>query len=192
MNRQRLVIVALFFLIGSTALGASYQNPNSSPAGTKVVDAKGTFVGNLLGYQLNNPSLSASGGFTAFSPSWVSREVSNGVWVAFQVTTAGIYQNHSVTFVYSSPNCTGPAYMDASALPLVGVAVGNGPTVGANTAVLFYPAGPAQLGLGGDGSIATFDYDGQHKGCAAVQIPAIPLAPSKSINLNFVPPFTVQ
>ncbi len=105
---------------------ASMAHFGKPAPGTQVVDSRGTVVGNLL-----------VGGE-------VTRKI-NGIWISFSGPIRdGIVTEllSNINFYYTSSNCTGTAYLDATLLPIPGYPVGQ-ETV-SKTVTIYYPAPPYQ------------------------------------------------
>ena len=98
--------------------------------GTQIVDSTGAVVGNFCGFGC------------------VTRNV-NGVWLSLVsgVRRDGLVVSSTtpVPFMYTSSNCSGTAYLDATSIPINGYMV-NGVAISgvATTATLYYPATPYQ------------------------------------------------
>jgi hypothetical protein len=96
----------------------------TTTTGSSVVDAKGKFLGYLVGTNT------------------VERNV-NGVWVEFAVGLPGInnYQSFNLPYLYASSDCSGQQYLQPYNLQVFGYVVGTG-TFYTNTGTLYFPAAP--------------------------------------------------
>jgi hypothetical protein len=111
-------------LFAQSAAPAGGQGPPGTPP--KVVDAKGNFVGYLLGQDI------------------VERNV-NGVWVAMGAHAPigfDITDPTRIFFFFQSGDCSGTKYISVFDLPVPGIVTTLPPSITENT--LFFPGRPVQ------------------------------------------------
>jgi len=152
------------------------QNPPSPP---KVVDANGNFVG---WPRTVFPS------FTNFLTIGVERKI-NGVWVVIQAGPGGFGLTADRPFAYflfTSADCSGNKYFDASVLPPAGSVDPS-----SNKLTLFFPGTPVRLL-----TIQSFRQSSGDQTCNPTNGPRpLYVGPAQSFNLNnlgLVPPFIVK
>jgi hypothetical protein len=177
----------------STMAASASASKTTAPPGTQIVDSKGTVIGNFIGYSDN--STVAPQNANGSDASVVSRQISGGPWVAFEVVTPTgsggngwglntIAQNQLDLF-YTSTNCTGTPYMQAQSIPVIGYPVTASGGISAS-ATIYYAAPPYQLV-----PMGSFTQGSQGGACnsTAQQVYA---GLAATANVSFVPPFSLQ
>jgi hypothetical protein len=174
MNKLTLTLltVGIAGLLVSTAMaGQPTGEPEGAPApGTQVVDSKGTVVGNL------------------FSGASVIRQI-NRVWVEFQgVIRDGIEpeSQNNIQFIYTSSNCSGTPYLDATSIPISGYAIGSAPI--SKTVNIYYPAPPYQSLLISSRTTPP----GSPNNCQTIPPEMVDVGAVASASLTVVPPLSVR
>lgn len=174
--------LALALASGTAALGqaAAVTNPSSN-SGLSVYDSKGIYVGRALERNL------------------VAQQI-NGGWVSFPVGYLGL-RAEGLSLYFTSPNCTGTAYLAANDLPIRGV-IYTEPGIGsfeasgfyANAGTLVYPTPPySLLTMSSVLGVQTLtSASGMSGSCAPLESKANVLAgPAGTIKIGpFKPPFT--
>ena len=134
-------------LLAITALGSCFltswgmTQPSNAAAvktgtpapGTQIVDSTGAVIGNFCGFGC------------------VTRNV-NGVWLVLRdsvsrdglITEPPDFVGISNAILYTSSNCSGAVYLDASSIPINGYMVGQVSGGVHTTATIYYPATPYQ------------------------------------------------
>jgi hypothetical protein len=172
-------------LLFATPLFTQSAAAQAPPPPPKVVDAAGRFVGwpRALGFS-STPRFPAELGFG------VERLV-NGIWLAIAADPGGfrdIGTFRGVPLIFTSPDCSGTTYLDASELPPTGwgVRLPSNPNL-----ILLYPGTPVQLLTIGSFRFLT---NGNVTTCSTAG-GQVWVGPIQGFNLNslgLVPPFTVK
>lgn len=164
---------------GIVGLGLLFATPLfAQTAPPKVVDASGNFVG--------WPRTIVQG-FTNFTVNGVERKV-KGVWVVIQASPGGFGLTGDRPFAYflfTSSDCSGNAYSDASVLPPAGSVDPS-----SSKLTLFFPGSAVQLL-----TIRSFRQSSGDQTCNPFGPQPLFAGPVQSFDLNnlgLVPPFTVK
>jgi hypothetical protein len=154
--------------IGLTALAALVASPSVRAAGTLIVDSKGALVGLLD------------------SQDRAYRQLSDGQWVEFLVEVGGLQIGPIPSFLYTSKNCTGTRYLDASALPTVGYLLSTAKAGPVATGTLYYAHLPFQL-------LSFFSEKAPTGPCFPFTNSVFDFAGvAQSVKLSFSPPFSIK
>lgn len=156
----------------TTVVSAGTESSKQIPERLYVIDSLGQIVGTLV------------------SQDSVARKFKT-IWVHIgSIQTAGFIPQDSTAFnfIHTSSNCSGPRYMDASALPVSGIVD--------RTNTLYMPGRPVQFLEPGSWSEETFTSGqpiNQPGQCiVGTGAPGVYVGPLVTIDLNtLVPPFSV-
>lgn len=164
------------------------STPPDEQSPPRVMDRYDKFVG-WPGARVSSPVGSAS------SPQPVNvvlRKV-NGTWVAIPADVRGFVTATALVanavYLYTTTNCTGQAYVNATELPPVGWIVERGTP---KRQVLLYPGEPFQLLVARSAMLATRPYSAS---CATIGESTLRLGPVQSVyvdSFGLSPPFSVR
>lgn len=158
--------VAIALMLSAAIAGPALSAPKVTPSVPQLVDATGAFVGTLLG------------------PGYVMINL-NGNNVGVGLTRAG-FLSMGPSYYYTTPDCTGTRYYDATGLPVGGWTLTNNPQGYSPIATITYPLPPyieRSMLSAGTGPTDCFDASGNTFLSGLVSAPA---------SLNFVAPFNVK